>query len=356
MGPKSPARARRLPTVLLALAAVFATAADARVVTDSAGRAVNVPEHVGRVFAAGPPAAIALYVLAPHTLAGWPREPRADERAYLAAPWRDLPATGRLTGRGGTASLERLVQERPDLVLDFGSTADTYVSLADRVQQQTGIPYLLIDGRFEHTPAALRLLGEVLGVRQRGERLAREVEQLFQDLDRVLAGIPPEARPRVYLARGPDGLETGLAGSINTEIIERAGGRNVADPGGETIRRGLVRSSIENIILANPDTIITWDEHFFDAVSHDPLWQDIEAVRRGRVYLAPVAPFGWIDRPPSINRVIGLRWLANLFYPDHFPLDLAAATEDFYRTFYHVELSATERDALIQWANRQPGE
>ena len=35
-------------------------------------------------------------------------------------------------------------------------------------------------------------------------------------------------RSRVYLARGPDGMESGLKGSINTEIIERAGGRNVA--------------------------------------------------------------------------------------------------------------------------------
>ena len=42
----------------------------------------------------------------------------------------------------------------------------------------------------------------------------------------------------------------------------------------------------------------------------------MRAVREKRVYLAPTAPFGWIDRPPSLNRVIGLKWLAGLFYPD----------------------------------------
>jgi len=45
--------------------------------------------------------------------------------------------------------------------------------------------------------------------------------------------VPQDERPRVYLARGPAGLETGLRGSINTEIIERVGGVSVAyDPSG----------------------------------------------------------------------------------------------------------------------------
>ena len=44
----------------------------------------------------------------------------------------------------------------------------------------------------------------------------------------MLKTTPDDKRPRVYLARGPDGQETGVVGSINTEIIERAGGRNVA--------------------------------------------------------------------------------------------------------------------------------
>ena len=44
--------------------------------------------------------------------------------------------------------------------------------------------------------------------------------------------------------------------------------------------------------------------------------------RAGRVYLSPTAPFGWIDRPPSLNRMIGLKWLAGLFYPEQAPQDL----------------------------------
>lgn len=347
---------RALTCSLLALlpALLLAAGASARTVTDSAGRPVALPERVTRVYAAGPPASILVYIVAPETLTGWPRALHPHERPYIAEAYRDLPETGRLTGRGNTVNLETLLKSEPDLILDFGSLRDTYVSLADAVQEQTGIPYLLIDGRFENTPAALRLVGEILGVEARGEALAAYVEALFAEIDAGLAGLPDDARPRTYLARGPAGLETGLKGSINTEIIERAGGLNVADPGDASVRRGIVNTSIEQVIAADPDTILTWDRTFYDKVRTDPLWAGIDAVRRGRVYLSPTAPFGWIDRPPSVNRIIGLRWLSGLLFPERFAFDLDAETRRFYRLFYHVELSDTELDGLIDWARGDP--
>jgi iron complex transport system substrate-binding protein len=286
-------------------------------------------------------------MLAPDKMTGWPNPPTPEERPYIAAPYRDLPALGRLTGRGGTANLEVVLKVKPDLILDFGSVRDTYVSLADNVQEQTRIPYVLIDGRFSATPAALRLLGDILGLKERGEQLARYVEATFAEIDAVLKSVPRTERPRVYLARGPDGLETGVVGSINTEIIERAGGRNVAEAPGQ---RGLVRASMEQVIVADPEIILTWDRNFFERVTKDPLWAGIKAVREDRVYLAPTAPFGWIDRPPSLNRIIGLRWVAGLFYPDRLAGDLRATTRDFYRLFYHVDLSDAELDTLIAWS------
>jgi iron complex transport system substrate-binding protein len=314
-------------TVLIATVALAAASGvSARTVTDSAGRKVEVPDRIERVFAAGPPASILLYMVAPQKMTGWPDAPRAEERLFVAAPYRDLPALGRLTGRGGTANLEVVLKSRPDLILDFGSVRDTYVSLADNVQEQTRIPYVLIDGRFEATPAAIRLLGEMLGVGETAEKQAKYVEATFAEIEAVVKVVPPERRPRVYLARGPDGLETGVMGSINTEIIERAGGRNVAQATGQS---GLVRMSMEQVIVADPEIILTWDRNFFDRVLTDPLWAGIKAVRERRVYLSPTAPFGWIDRPPSLNRVIGLKWLAGLFYPDTLAGDLRETTRTF---------------------------
>jgi iron complex transport system substrate-binding protein len=338
--------------VVLLLLAILALPAQARTITDSAGRTVEIPDEVNTVFAAGPPASILVYIIKPQALTGWPRALRPEERDYIAAPYRDIPETGRLTGRGGEANLERVLEIRPDLIIDFGSVRDTYVDLANRVQEQTGIPYILIDGRFENAPAALRLIGEALGVPERGEALATDVEATFARIDTIIEDVPEDERPRVYLARGPEGLETGMKGSINTEIIERAGGRNVADNGGAT--RGLVQASMEQVIVANPDTIVTWDPIFFGKVFDDPLWQGIEAVREGRVYLSPTAPFGWIDRPPSLNRIMGLIWMAGLLYPDRWQGDLREDTHAFYKRYYHVDLDDEELGRLLEWAEGQP--
>jgi len=346
---------RPFPMTRLAACVALATAlllsavadANARTVTDSAGRTVAVPDRIDKVFAAGPPASILLYMVAPQKMTGWPNPPTLEERPFIAAPYRDLPALGRLTGRGGTANLEVVLSSKPDLIVDFGSVRDTYVSLADSVQEQTKIPYILIDGRFEATPAAIRLLAEILGVGESAEKQARFVERTFAEIEAVAKTVPVEKRPRVYLARGPDGLETGVTGSINTEIIERAGGRNVVEAAGQ---RGLVRMSMEQILIADPDIILTWDRSFFDKVLKDPLWSGIKAVREKRVFLSPTAPFGWIDRPPSLNRVMGLRWLAGLFYPDRLAGDLREITGEFYRLFYHVDPSESELDLLITWS------
>jgi iron complex transport system substrate-binding protein len=343
-----------LATLFLGVLGVLGSVepAHARTITDSAGRTVEIPDEINTVFASGPPASILVYVLRPEVLSGWPRALRPEEAPYIAAPYRDLPGTGRLTGRGGDANLERVLEIKPDLIIDFGSVRDTYIDLANRVQRQTGIPYILVDGRFEATPAALRLVGAALGVPERGERLARDVEQTFARLDAILAETPEEARPRVYMARGPDGLETGLKGSINTEIIERAGGRNVADPGDG--RRGLVQASIEQVMFSDPEVIVTWDRNFYAHVFHNPLWRDIEAVRDGRVYLSPTAPFGWIDRPPSLNRLMGLKWLAGLFYPEEWDADLREEARAFYRLYYHVDLSEEDLDRLLEWSEGTP--
>jgi iron complex transport system substrate-binding protein len=343
--------------LLTALAISFARpryADAARTVVDSAGRQVTLPDRIGKVFAAGGPAAVALYVLRPDAMVGWPRAVRADERPYLRPEVRDLPELGLLTGRGDTANVEILLATRPDLVLDFGSVRQTFVSLADSTQARTGIPYVLVDGRFEATPASLRLLGRILGDEARGDALAAYAEDVFARVDRAVTATPEPARPRVYLARGPEGLETGLQGSINTEILERAGGRNVAVSGDQ--RRGIVTVSPEQIVLWNPDIVVTWDRNFFERIQTNPgpIWSAVKAVADKKVYLAPTAPFGWIDRPPSLNRLIGLLWLANLFHGERFPLDLAAETRAFYKLYYQVDVADADLATLLAWADGRP--
>jgi iron complex transport system substrate-binding protein len=333
-----------LAALIAALALVVAPAW-ARTVTDSAGRSVEIPDHVGRVFAAGPPASVLLYMLAPQTMTGWVRAPRAEEKPFLQPAVRDLPETGRLTGKGDTVNLEQLLAAKPDLIVDFGTISDTYKSLADRVQQQTGIPYLLIDGSFPNTPAALRLMAGILGVPERGEALAKAAEAIFAQVDATLAAVRADKRPKAYLARGAEGLESGSRGSITTEILERVGAVNVVE--GLRDKGGLVIASAEQVIAWAPDTIIALDRRFVQAVAANPDWQPVPAVKAKRVFLAPGLPFGFVDFPPSVNRLIGLTWLLHTLYPEQAPGDLRAQVRDFYHLFYQVDLTDADLARLL---------
>jgi len=333
---------RRTVVAGLSASLLLPRRARAASVTDGAGRSVAVPARVERVFPAGPPAAIMLYTVAPDLLLGWPRANRPEEREFLLPDIGGRPEVGRITGRGNTANLEVVLALKPDLILDIGSVNATYVSLADRVTEQTKIPYALLDGRFDGIAASYRTIGTLVGRPEPAEALARYTEHTIKTITGRIAGIPRERRPRVYYARGPRGLETGLGGSINVETLELLA-QNVA--GGTS--GGLSNVSIEQVLLWNPDVIITIDLAFAANVYNDRAWAPVAAVAARRVHLSPKLPFGWVDFPPSVNRLIGLCWLAKILYPDLFPEDLRTQTRDFYRQFYHVTLADAQIERVL---------
>jgi iron complex transport system substrate-binding protein len=334
--------------VLLAASALLllagaAPAADTRSVTDSAGRRAEVPARVERVYAAGGPASIFLYTLAPEKMLGWNRPLSPDERAFVPTRFAELPTLGRLTGRGNTANVEVVLAARPDFIFDYGSLSATYRSLADRAQQQIGVPYLLFDGSLSAIPAVYARLGDLLGVGDQGRELGRFAERLLAEADRRVARVPAARRPRVYYARGPKGLETAARGSINVESLERLGARNVA----EALGGGVATVSPEQVLAWDPEIIIAIDPAFSASVRADPVWKSVRAVRDGRVYLVPQAPFPWVDFPPSVNRLIGLKWLGRIFYPEQFPEDLRQETRAFYTLFYHQAPTEAQLDVLL---------
>jgi iron complex transport system substrate-binding protein len=307
----------------------------------SASALAQPPAKVERVYAAGPPASVLVFAIAPHKLVGWTRAMRPNEAAFFDERYARLPELGRLTGRGNTANVEVVLGAKPDLIVDVGSTGPTLASLARQVQEQTGIPYVLLDGRLESTPAALRALGKLMGNEREAERLAYWYEnELRQVTERV---VRASSHPLVYYGRGPSGLQTGGKGSINVEVLDFLGARNAA----AEARAGLATVSFEQVLLWNPEVILTTDPNFWKSVWSDPRWRFVKAVSEKRVYLSPHLPFGWFDFPPGANRLLGAWWAGKLLYPREFDLDLRAKVSEFYRLFYHREPTAAQLDAML---------
>ena len=288
-----------LPLALLATQAADVEADD---LVQIVGR-LPEPSKVRRVFAAGPVAAVLSCVLAPEQLLGWPQHMDPEALHYLGKGLARLPRLGRLAGRASTVSLETLMSLRPDLVLDVGSTGPSYRSQATRVAAQTGLCYVLVSGRLVDSAQQLRAVGRLLGVAQRGEELARRANELLeQSRSRLLA-----QKITVYLARGADGLETGMQGSLNTEVLEHLGLNVLAQPTGQ---RGIGRVSREQLLSWKPDLIVTQEPGLAARLCNNSGWRSI--LKGSRLLEAPAVPFGWLDSPPGVNRLLGLLWLVEI--------------------------------------------
>jgi len=252
----------------------------------------------GDVFAAGQPAAILILALAPERLLGWPRRP-APAALALLPPSADRPELGGLSAGGAQAALENVAALHPELILDYGDVNPAQRAIAERVRQRLGRPYALVDGSLRQIPSALVRAGELLGTPARAAELASRASRILQGWSKS-AGDGPS----FYYARGGDGLETGFAHSLATEVLEGSGWTNVA-VGEADIRR----TSREQVAQWDPEVLVTLDPRFARAAAGDPAWRERRGGGRRRLLLLPDLPFGWIDRPPSVNRLLGCLWL-----------------------------------------------
>src|SRR5579862_421664 len=332
--------------LLLASAAALLSAAPAlaREFVDAARRRVTLPPVVERVLPAERNAEVLTFALAPQKLAGLSARPmllRPARRPVLEWGLRSTPASMAATAR----------QVGADLILDAGPVTPERAAFADQVQQLSGIPYVLVDDSFARMPAMLRSLGLLLGVNERADDLGLYAEHAIAGLRGRLLIAAADTRPRVYYALGANGLTTALPGSPAGEAIEEAGAINVAAALG---RGGEAAVSPAQLAAWNPEIIIAERRSFYDALRRNPGWRRLAAVRSQHVYLEPTSPYGWIEDPSGINRLIGLYWLSKLLYPDATQDDLRATTCEFYDKFYRIKLTNAQIEGLVGPAGAAP--
>lgn len=320
----------------------------AREITDMTGQRLVVPDTIRRVFASSPPATYLLYALDPTLLVGSNFSSRAVERRFLRPEFLKLPVAGGIYGQGKTVNYEALLLLKPEIVLrwsTWGAKADQQFS--ERMQK-AGIPTVSLKlERIEDCAAAFRFAGELLQRKERAQALAAYADETLHSVGRAVAQIPSRERLRVYYAEGPDGLSTEGSSSWHAQLIPLAGGINV-HTGKQLEPTGMEKVSMEQVIMYDPEVILTHDRTFYAAVYHDRRWQGLKAVKNRRVLLIPTVPFNWFDRPPSFMRLIGLKWLAHQLYPRRYPLQLEQETKRFYRLFLGVNLTGQDVREILQ--------
>ena len=316
-------------------------------ITDDVGREVTLPaaDQLEKVYYTSPNGQIFLFTLAPDLCAGTTMDFTEQELANLPEGIENLPNLGTLSG-GKELNPEAIMAEGIQVIFSIttvtpgeGDAAD-----ADDLQNQTGIPVVVLDGTFDQTAHCYERLGEILGMQEEAQVMADYCTKTAEDVAAAVATIPEDERVTVYYAEGPEGLQTEPSNSTHALVFELAGAKNVAE--GIEVQGGSGKTavSLEQVLAWNPEVIIAWDDQRFEGgadelIRTDSNWSTIKAVQDGRVYTMCQTPFSWLDRPPAVNRFIGLQWLTNLLYPEAYDIDIVETTKEFYSMFYHRDLT-----------------
>lgn len=324
---------------------------ETREITDMAGRKVTVPaaEDIESVFSTGPVAAIFMYMVAPDKLLGWNYELNDVEKSIILEKYHDLPNFG----MGDAINYEAVIAANPIIALNCGKINDAMVSDCDALSKSLGIPVIAVDNELNNSAEAFRFMGELLGVEDHAEELAEYSEKIFTDIA-SLADIPEDEKVSVYFGNGEDSLETAPRGSQHAQILDAVNVTNVADL--ELGDGSRVQISAEQLLAWNPDVIVVNGEPKADKsgnsaaedILSNPDYASLKAVQDNKVYGTPNAPFSWVDRPAGPNRLIGMRWLSAVVYPEYIKCDVNEEICEFFNLFYHVDLSDEQLENVLK--------
>lgn len=240
---------------------------------------------------------------------------------YFEGKGADIPTLPR---DGDTIDLEAVAAATPDLVLVFSpEEAQALDGIAPAFQEFD------ING-IEDVFAALRAYGKVFGREAQAEEAIARFEQ------RLAAYAKPVAKDITVLKLG---LTSADAFSVSTkndpicQILNQVARCDWDDPTGDT---GMwsYDGTIESVLALDPDVILlnNWtqwgdtaldDEQLRAALAKNPLWQELRAVKSGRVLSTP----GY-DNPIASSLPAATKFLDTympLLYPENFPQPLTDA-------------------------------
>ena len=319
-----------------------ATQNETRTFTDSLGREVELPVQIDRIAPSGHTANQVLLTMAPEKMVSLSQDLTEDQLKYINLPnYADLPITGAAFGSKGDINKEAVAAADPQVIIDTGEVKDGLEEDMDTLQEQLGIPVVFIETKLEDYGAAYEMLGELLGMPERGKELSDYCAAAYKEVTDVMATIPDSERVNLGYFLGDAGLNTIAKTSYQGQVIDLCA-NNVAVLEKATGSGQGQEVSLEQIALWNPDLIIFAPDSIYDTVADDPAWDGIAAIDNGNFYETPASPYNWLNNPPTVNQVMGMQWLPRLLYPDKFNTSIADVTKSYYKMFYGYELTDEE--------------
>ena len=269
------------------------------VFTDDLGRRVEVREAPARIVSIGPSNTEILFALG----AG-DRVVGVDSYSDYPPEAAGLPHVGSLL----SPAYDAILALEPDVVLVATVPRDHI----DRLAALGLTVVVLAASNLDEVYASIERVGAIVDRRAEAAELVRNLRTRQERVAEAVASIPAAERPRVFYELWHDPIQSAGPGTFIHELIELAGGTNVA----ADAPAPWPQFSLEALVARDPQVIVTSAQASYDELRRGARrqWEGISAVRDGRIHFIDAD----ILTRPGPRIIDGLEAMAYALHPDRF--------------------------------------
>ncbi|KAF5090029.1 iron ABC transporter substrate-binding protein [Methanospirillum sp. J.3.6.1-F.2.7.3] len=341
--------------LLISLLAIPAWATETtgpeKTITDGYGRSVTIPAEVKEVLCSGSGCLRYLTYLGGQDLIvgvdSIEKEPQTmDARGYalLNPQFKDYPLFGEFRGKDDP---EKIIGIAPQLVFKTGltgsgTTATTNAEEGNKLTEKTKIPVVMIpygslrDAKEQAEMfSALRIMGDVIGKKERADELITYIEEAISDLETRTKDIPESEQKTAYVggvsyagAHGIISTEPAYPPFIWTHVKNVAG--KMGTQHADVAKEAIVDWDPEYLFM-DVGTLQMDSEGGIGELKNDPALQGLSAIKNGNVY--GVLPYNFYNTNYE-NVLADAYFIGKTVYPDKFAdIDLEKKTDEIMTKF-----------------------
>lgn len=330
-----------------------ADAGETRVVIDHGGREVRIPKKVTRIVIDQVPI-LSTYMAyfggkAPYLVGISEADKSVIQDTVLGKITPSLVDGKSATYIPDELNIEEVIKLKPDVVFFNINNKNNQAIL-----EKSGIPCIGFATVGKEMPADptklyvewLRLLEQVFDEPGKMDDFVNYGKTMMEDIEGQIAKVPEADRPTAMIlfkyAKGK--IKVAGKGVFGDFWLKHLGTKNVAGD-----LKGFADANIEQIYQWDPDIMFLngpgllslTPSDIIDGKTEGTDFSPIKAVQNKRVYKTDLGMWNWFTPNPDAPLVLG--WLAKCAYPDQFKdYDLEGKIREYYKTFYHYELSDEE--------------
>jgi iron complex transport system substrate-binding protein len=242
-------------------------------VTDQLGRTVEFDSVPQRIVSLAPSNTEILFALG------------LGDRVVGVTEYCDYPAAAKdkaVIGGFSTVDLERVVALSPDLIL---ATSMHEADVLPALEKRGLTVFVLAPATLDEVLESIILVGEVTGQVEEAAGLVNGMKRRISVVTEKTERLSPEQRPRVFFITWHDPLMTPGLETRQDEMIQMAGGVNIARN-----LTGYADISLEAVVEANPEVMIAGvgmgagEDLPAQFIKTEPRLGNTDARRNGRIY------------------------------------------------------------------------